>query len=91
VIYADILFSSSLAAVLEIYSQHFYTSSSFNATTAIKFPTIFFVQPTSCHLFGSTWTSRIYGRLVFMLSRVGHSYSQQQSQYEGGLHTCPLL
>jgi hypothetical protein len=32
VIYADILISSLLAAVLEIYSQHFYTSSSFNAT-----------------------------------------------------------
>jgi hypothetical protein len=32
VIYADILFSSLLAAVLKIYSQHFYTSSSFNAT-----------------------------------------------------------
>jgi hypothetical protein len=32
VIYADILFSSLLAAVLEIYSQHFYTS--FNATVA---------------------------------------------------------
>jgi hypothetical protein len=29
VIYADILTSCSLAAVLEIYTQHFYTSSSF--------------------------------------------------------------
>ena len=28
-IYADILISCSLAAVLEIYTQHFYTSSSF--------------------------------------------------------------
>jgi hypothetical protein len=32
VIYADILTSCSLAAVLEIYTQHFYTSSSFCAT-----------------------------------------------------------
>jgi len=29
VIYADILISCSLAAVLKIYTQHFYTSSSF--------------------------------------------------------------
>jgi hypothetical protein len=29
VIYADILISCSLAAVLEIYIQHLYTSSSF--------------------------------------------------------------
>jgi hypothetical protein len=36
VIYADILISSLLAAVLEIYSQHFYTSSSFNATVLMK-------------------------------------------------------
>jgi hypothetical protein len=33
VVYADILTSCSLAVVLEIYTQHFYTSSSFCATT----------------------------------------------------------
>jgi hypothetical protein len=37
VIYADILISCSLAAVLEIYTQHFYTSSSFCATFLLFF------------------------------------------------------
>jgi hypothetical protein len=37
VIYADILISWLLAAVLEIYTQHFYTSSSFYATILYMF------------------------------------------------------
>jgi hypothetical protein len=42
VIYADILISCSLAAVLEIYTQHFYTSSSF-----AQHPLLFSLQSLS--------------------------------------------